>query len=128
MRLMDHIFGIAISDRRCGFSVPPSVGKSCFMATFNLRFSRSLPGIDGSGGVVCPAPAPVSHLSIDGRPALTPETTPFSSVMVCRRLAFLLVLVVLFLGLIGLCLISLIRGAGFNLGFGGLEAVDEISN
>lgn len=43
-------------------------------------------------------------------------------------LSFLLVVVVLFLGLIGLCLILLICGSGFNLGSGGLEAVDEISN
>ncbi|KAF2544353.1 hypothetical protein F2Q70_00033794 [Brassica cretica] len=81
----------------------------------NFRFLRSLPGIDGSGGVACPA-------------ALTPETTLSSSVMVCRHLVFLLVVVVLFLGLIGLCLIPLICGSGFNLGSGGLEAVDEISN
>ncbi|KAF2571462.1 hypothetical protein F2Q70_00000603 [Brassica cretica] len=63
--------------------------------------------MDGFGGVACPAPAPVLHLSIDGRPALTPDTTPSSSVMVCRHLVFL---------------------SGFNLGSGGLEAVDEISN
>ncbi|KAF2608702.1 hypothetical protein F2Q68_00045532 [Brassica cretica] len=95
----------------------------------NFRFSRSLPGMDGSGGVVCPAPAPVLHLSFDGRPALTPETTPSSSVMVCRHLVFpLVVVVVLFLDLIGLCLIPLICGSGFNLGPGSLEAVDEISN
>ncbi|KAF2593873.1 hypothetical protein F2Q70_00044558 [Brassica cretica] len=51
----------------------------------NFRFSRSLPGMDGSGGVVCPAPAPVLHLSFDGRPALTPETTPSSSVMLSNQ-------------------------------------------
>ncbi|CAF1716807.1 hypothetical protein HID58_084860 [Brassica napus] len=93
----------------------------------NFRFSRSLPGMDGSGGVACPAPAPVLHLSIDGRPVLTPETTPSSSVIVYRHLVFLLV-VVLFLGLIGLCLIPLICSSCFNFGSGGLEAVDEISN
>ena len=100
----------------------------CFTTMLNFRFSHSLPGMDGSGGVACPAPAPVLHLSIDGRPALTPETTPSSSVIVCRHLVFLLVVVVLFLGLIGLCLIPLICSSGFNLGSGGLEAVDEISN
>ncbi|CAN6936812.1 unnamed protein product [Brassica oleracea] len=66
----------------------------CFTAMLNFRFSRSLPGMDGSGGVACPAPAPVLHLSFDGRPALTPETTPSFSVMVCRHLVFLLVVVV----------------------------------
>ncbi|CAN6863185.1 unnamed protein product [Brassica oleracea var. botrytis] len=94
----------------------------------NFRFLRSLSGMDGSGSVACPAHALVLHLSIGGRPALTPETTPSSSVMVCRHLVFLLVVVVLFPGLIGICLIPLISGFGFNLGFGGLEAVDEISN
>ncbi|CAN6863069.1 unnamed protein product [Brassica oleracea] len=86
----------------------------------NFRFSRSLPGMDGSGGVAL-------HLSIDGRPVLTPVTTPSSSVIVYRHLVFLLV-VVLFMGLIGLCLIPLICSSCFNLGSGGLEAVDEISN
>ncbi|KAG2326916.1 hypothetical protein Bca4012_035831 [Brassica carinata] len=42
--------------------------------------------MDDLGGIACVEPTPVSHLSIDGRPALTPEITPSILVMICRLL------------------------------------------
>ncbi|KAG2281262.1 hypothetical protein Bca4012_049736 [Brassica carinata] len=61
----------------CGVvPLPPSVRKRCHG---DDPYSRALPGMNGSVGVACAVlPVPVLHLPIDGRPALTPETTPFS--------------------------------------------------
>lgn len=69
------------SDRRCGFSSPPSVGKVCvffvfdsrdiflfkikivgiFTAIFSLWLSGFISGIVGSVGVACPAPVLMPH-------------------------------------------------------------------
>lgn len=72
-------------------------------------------------------PVPVQHLSIYGQPALTPDTAPSSSVMVCRHLFLLFGVGGLSPVLTGVCLISSICGSGF-INLGGLEALNEISN